>query len=293
MNSRPNILIVDDTPENLDILVELLGEYALTVSLEGTEALGIAQSKPIDLILLDIMMPDPDGFTVCARLKADPATREIPIIFITAKSDEESIERAYGAGGEDYITKPFRPREVLARVKLLLERADYLRQLEFLASHDPMTGIYNRRKFFELAQRCFAQGALPFMAGGVIDIDHFKAINDAHGHPAGDEVIRSICTVIAQQLPQNVLFGRLGGEEFGLAGQFSSKADAAALVEQCRRAVESLEIFFEGTPLRCTVSNGIAFKSAAIDTLDKLLGEADRALYEAKQCGRNRLIVRT
>jgi diguanylate cyclase (GGDEF)-like protein len=287
------ILVVDDTASNLDLLVELLGDYEVSVSLDGVTAMEIARSQKIDLVLLDIMMPDPDGFSVCAALKADPQTCDIPVIFITAKTDENSIELAYDAGGDDYVTKPFKPREVLARVKLQLERADHLKQLDFLASRDPLTGIYNRRKFFELAQRCFERGEEPEIIGAIIDIDHFKQINDTYGHPAGDEVLRGVSATLSAQLPPSVIFGRIGGEEFGLVGRFGDREDARALFERCRRAIEALEVAYGGNVIRCTISNGMACRNERFDTLDKLLSEADRALYDAKGGGRNRLIVRT
>lgn len=293
MITDSTILIVDDTPTNLDILVDLLQGYGVAVALDGRTALAFAEENAVDLILLDIMLPDIDGFTVCSKLKSDPATRDIPIIFITAKTDENSIERAYDAGGDDYVTKPFKPREILARVKLQLERAKHIRQLEFLASRDPMTGLYNRRKFFELAQVCFQRDNALLTVGAILDIDHFKMLNDTYGHPAGDEVIRCIGTLLLSQLPESSVFGRIGGEEFGFIGRFETGMDAIALFEQCRQAVENLEVTFEGSVIRCTVSNGIACKNERYNTLDKLLAEADRALYEAKGDGRNRLIVRT
>lgn len=291
--SDTTILIVDDTPANLDILVDLLSGYTIAVSLDGSTAIKIAKDRKIDLILLDIMMPPPDGFAVCKALKAATQTRAIPIIFITAKTDEASIEEAYNVGGDDYVTKPFKPREVLARVRLQLERSEHLKQLEFLASRDPMTGIYNRRKFFELAQKCFETDNNSLMVVAIIDIDYFKRINDLHGHPAGDEVIRRISETISDLLPPSVIFGRIGGEEFGLAGRYAHEEEALALFESCRQAVESLEILYNATVIRCTISNGTACNNRRYNTLDIFLAEADRALYEAKGGGRNRLIART
>ena len=293
MKPGATILAVDDTPTNLDILVDLLAGYDVAVAIDGKSALALAEANPVDLILLDIMLPDIDGFAVCSQLKADPKTRDIPIIFITAKNDETSIENAYDAGGDDYVTKPFKPREVLARVRLQLERAEHLKQLEYYATRDPMTGLYNRRKFFELAQACFMQKDGGLTVGAILDIDHFKRINDTYGHPAGDAVIRRIGRTVAALLPETAVFGRIGGEEFGIVGRFDDRETAMRLFERCRADVEALEIAYADETIRCTISNGMACKSDRIDTLDKLLAEADRALYEAKGDGRNRLIVRT
>lgn len=293
MSSQPAIMIVDDISANIDILMELLGGYEVSVAIDGTTAIELARTRPIDLILLDIVMPNLSGLEVCRTLKADPQTRSIPIIFITAKTDENSIEEAYDAGGDDYVSKPFKPREVLARVKILLERAQSLKKLEYLASHDPMTGIYNRRRFFELAEHCFTQTQPMVMIAAILDIDHFKRVNDTFGHPGGDEVIRHIGATLSRLLPPSIVFGRLGGEEFGFVGRFSSKNEALTTFERCYRGVKEVCVCFNTQTIRCTTSTGLAFKHDGTDTLDSLLMEADHALYEAKGGGRNRLIVRS
>lgn len=293
MRSQPTVLIVDDIAANIDILMELLGEYEVSVAINGATAIELARTQPIDLILLDIVMPNLNGLQVCRTLKTDPKTRRIPIIFITAKTDEDSIEDAYDAGGDDYVSKPFKPREVLARVKILLERSQLLKKLEYLASHDPMTGICNRRRFFELSERCFDQTNPPVMFAAILDIDHFKRINDTYGHPGGDEAIRHLSTTLGKRLPSSIIFGRLGGEEFGFVGRFMSKTEALMTFERCYKSIRELTLAYNAQLIRYTASTGLAFKHDATDTLDKLLSEADRALYEAKGKGRNRLIVRS
>ncbi len=142
------ILAVDDTVANLDILIELLNSYDIVDATSGEDALEIVEEENIDLILLDIMMPEMDGFEVCAKLKENPATKDIPIIFITAKTDEDSIEKAYELGGSDYVSKPFKPKELLARVKIQFELQNLQNELKLLASTDSMTKLYNRRLFF-------------------------------------------------------------------------------------------------------------------------------------------------
>jgi len=171
-NNQETILIVDDTESNIDILLELLSEYDLAVATDGLSAIEIANNEDIDLILLDIIMPEMDGYDVCNSLKLSAKTKDIPIIFITAKTDENSIEKAYDIGGIDYVTKPFKPKELLARVKRELKLTFLIHNLNYLASHDPMTGIYNRRKFFELATKLFKTSTELFVV--MIDIDKFK-----------------------------------------------------------------------------------------------------------------------
>ena len=292
MKSKSNILIVDDTPTNIEILVDLLGDYNIAVSLDGQGAIDIAKNSSIDLILLDIMMPELDGFEVCKQLKLDPKTKDIPIIFITAKTDEESIENAYNAGGVDYVTKPFKPREVCARVKVHMEHSEHMKRLDYLASYDAMTDVYNRRKFFELGEDIFKHTKENELFAVILDIDHFKRVNDNYGHPAGDMVIREIAQVVYNILDDNMIFGRIGGEEFAIL-LHTTKDAAIKITEACRKAVEELSIMYNSINLHCTMSTGMACKSKEVDTLDLLLAKADEALYEAKDNGRNQLIFRS
>ena len=155
---KETLLLVDDEKINIDILLGLLGEhYDILVALDGYTAIEILQENKIDLILLDILMPDFDGYEVCKKIKEDQSIKNIPIIFITASTDEDSIEQAYEAGGLDYITKPFKPRELLVRIKTQLKVKALIEHLDYIGSYDQMTGIYNRRKFFILAMAAFTQ----------------------------------------------------------------------------------------------------------------------------------------
>ena len=139
---RKTILIVDDTETNIHMLMALLKEYDLIPALSGEEALKALEAETVDLILLDIMMPGMDGFEVCSRVKADPVLEDIPVIFLTARSDEDSITRAYDAGGADYVTKPFRPRELMARVKIQFELRDTILDLKTaLANVKTLSGL--------------------------------------------------------------------------------------------------------------------------------------------------------
>jgi diguanylate cyclase (GGDEF)-like protein len=292
-NQKHTILIVDDTESNIDILLELLGqEYDILVSLDGKNALSIIENESIDLILLDIMMPEIDGYEVCRILKSQASTEDIPVIFITAKTDEDSIEMAYEVGGIDYVTKPFKPRELTARVKTQLKLIDTLRHLDRMASYDEMTGIYNRRKFFELSIERFESSKERLFAV-MIDIDKFKTINDRYGHPFGDKVIKLITRTIATYLSKDAIFGRIGGEEFAILCNSKSKELIIELIEKIRSEIENLDIFTDSNEIvKATISEGIAQKRESITSLDTLLKEADIALYKAKGEGRNRVIFR-
>ena len=292
IQNKPTILIVDDTETNIDILLELLNKYDIAVATDGLSALDIASKDSPDLILLDIMMPEMDGYEVCRKLKKNDDTKNIPIIFITAKTDEDSIEEAYAVGGIDYVTKPFKPRELLARVKTQLKMKALVDNLEYISSYDSMTGIYNRRKFFELANKIFNEKNDDIFAT-VIDIDKFKNINDKYGHSVGDIVIQRITQAITNSIPKEVIFGRVGGEEFFLLCNAHSQEEVHVKIEWIRKIVEDLEVLTDdGEIIKCTISEGIAKSNKNTKDLDELLKEADKALYEAKGSGRNRVIFR-
>ena len=292
MNGK-NILIVDDTETNIDILLDLLGDmYEIVVATDGITALEILEEEHIDLILLDIMMPEMDGYEVCKRVREQHHTRDLPIIFITARSDEESIEKAYKIGGNDYVTKPFKTLELLARIKTQLQLKELIENLERIASYDEMTGIYNRRKFFEIAVAMFKNSTENLYAI-MIDIDKFKNVNDTYGHPVGDKVIKAVTAIIAEHLCTDAVLGRVGGEEFAILCYPDDEIMVNKTMEEIRQKVEELEIFTDDNKIvKCTISEGVVAATQEIKTLDALLKHADDALYEAKGTGRNRVIFR-
>ncbi len=293
MNKKKTILIVDDTETNIDILLELLSdEYDILVSLSGNNALEILQDEKIDLILLDIMMPNMNGYEVCTILKDNEITKNIPVIFITAKTDEDSIEKAYEVGGMDYIVKPFKPRELKARVKTQLHLRDLIEHLEFIASYDEMTGIYNRRKFFNSAIKKFNNDRKNLYAV-MIDIDKFKLVNDTYGHAVGDKVIKIIAETISQNISEDSILGRIGGEEFAILGNFISKEEVIKQMEEIREEIDKLEVVTDTSlVVKFTISEGISKATDEMKDVDELLKIADKALYSAKGTGRNKVIFR-
>lgn len=287
----PIILAVDDKVENLDILSDLLSEYDVRDVTDAKSALMILEMVPVDLILLDIMMPGIDGFELCRMIQENAHTQAIPIIFISAMSDEKAIEKAFEAGGKDYVTKPFRPRELLARVKTQLDMKFLVERLHFLAFHDALTGIYNRRRFFDLGtalfdERCDLHAAL-------IDIDHFKQVNDTYSHAVGDEVLRQITATIAERLPPEATFGRLGGEEFAILVPGQQTEVLVRTLESICKAVAALAISAHNAVVRCTISCGVAARDPTTSSIDELLHNADLELYEAKCSGRDRVLLRS
>jgi two-component system, glycerol uptake and utilization response regulator len=291
--TKKTILIVDDTETNIDILLELLGnEYDILVALDGKSAFDILEEEVVDLILLDIMMPEINGFEVCSRLKLQSSTRDIPVIFVTAKTDEDSIEKAYDVGGIDYVTKPFKPRELQARIKTQIKLKALVDHLEYISSYDQMTGVFNRRKFFILATEALEAIQINLYAI-MIDIDHFKRFNDTYGHAFGDEVIKGVTRAISDTMLEGSIFGRVGGEEFALLTHAISEDIAVENIESMRKAVEALEFTTQDNIIvKCTISLGMAKSDKTLNSLDALLKKADDALYEAKGEGRNRSIFR-
>lgn len=289
---QPTILVVDDSESNIEMVLAILDNYDVIPATSGKDALDMVANEPIDLILLDIMMPKMSGFDVCKKLKESEETKDIPVIFLTAQKDEDSIESAYLAGGVDYVTKPIKPVELLARVKVHLNLQHLIQKLEYLATRDSLTGIYNRRKFFKLAEKMFTKYDEHLYAI-MLDIDFFKKVNDQFGHNAGDIVLKQTTDIISSLLPSNSIFGRLGGEEFAVVLTASSDDSVVTLLDNIVTTYANTSIKIDSTQsVQCTLSCGMTPKDEFIDSIDDLLKEADAALYEAKQTGRNKRVIR-
>lgn len=288
------VLIVDDERLNIKMLHSLLGsEYDIMVATSGADALQLAASQQPDLILLDILMPEMDGYEVCRRLKDDGATSAIPVIFITAKSDSDDETRGFDCGAVDYIAKPFNFSVVLARVRThirLKQRSDLL---ETLVLRDALTGIPNRRAFDQaLAQewsRCRRIGA-PL---GVImmDVDHFKLYNDHYGHGAGDSCLIRVARALAVTARRpGDLIARYGGEEFCAVLPNLDLSGATAVAERLRSAVWELALPHEKSSVaqQVSISLGVSCVVPGDDVhMPRLVRAADQALYAAKAGGRN------
>lgn len=289
---QPTILVVDDSESNIEMVLAILDNYDVIPATSGKDALDMVANEHVDLILLDIMMPKMSGFDVCKKLKESEETKDIPVIFLTAQKDEDSIESAYLAGGVDYVTKPIKPVELLARVKVHLNLQHLIQKLEYLATRDSLTGIYNRRKFFQLAEKMFTKYDKHLYAI-MLDIDFFKKVNDQFGHNAGDIVLKQTTDIISSLLPSSSIFGRLGGEEFVVILTASSDDTVIDLLDNIVTTYANTSIEIDSTQnVQCTLSCGMAPKDEFINSIDDLLKEADAALYEAKQTGRNKRVIR-
>lgn len=289
----PRLLIVDDQATNRQLLAHLLAPMAeVQLAGEGLHAIEICQQWQPDLLLLDLVMPGIDGFEVCRRLKSDPLTRRIPVIFVTSSAEHESA--AFELGAVDFIAKPFRPAAVIARVRahlLLKQQSELLRMLAFV---DGMTGVANRRRLDEALEQEWLRALRSGhpLALIMIDVDHFKSYNDTLGHHAGDRALRQIAGALAGviQRPADLL-ARYGGEEFAVLLPETDLAGAMAVATQLGAAVSELALAHPASPTAATatISCGVsALLPKAELALAQLKQGADRALYLAKRSGRNR-----
>ncbi|EPR41072.1 response regulator receiver modulated diguanylate cyclase [Desulfovibrio sp. X2] len=293
---RQSVLIVDDNPENIEVLSASLGdEVEVLFATTGKDALELARTEQPDLILLDVMMPDMDGYRVCSELKSLPETIDIPVIFVTALSQEEEETRGLDAGAIDYVTKPISPPIVRARVRNHLELKRYRDVLRRLSAVDGLTGIANRRRFDEVLEAEWrrAQRTSSPLSMILCDIDHFKAYNDASGHLLGDECLRRVALALAAGVRRPAdLVARWGGEEFACILPDTDHDGATKLAEKLRASVVALNLPHEASPTApvVTASLGVA---TLIPTADlpphDLVQLADDALYYAKKAGRNRV----
>lgn len=291
---RQTVLIVDDAPANIELLSEVLeSEYEVLFALSGEDGLNIAFEEAPDLILLDIVMPQMDGYEVCDRLKADPRTRTIPVIFVTAMDLEEDETKGLALGAIDYITKPIRPPIVRARVRNHLELKRYRDLLERLTTTDGLTGIANRRRFdaFLESEWSRARRSQKPLSLIMLDIDFFKAFNDHYGHLAGDDCLRQVAQCLDGRVRRPAdLVARYGGEEFACLLPETNAMGAATMAKRFLESMNELNIphAYSEAADHVTLSMGVATIIPLIgQPSSELVRRADQLLYEAKQNGRN------
>lgn len=292
------ILLVDDAPTNIQMLNETLKDgYHLFFATNGRDALRIASESLPDLILLDVIMPDMDGYEVCRKLKADPVLRNVPIIFITAMNQQEDEAIGLELGAVDYITKPFNPTIVRLRIRNQIELKRQRDLLARLSHLDGLTGIPNRRALDEALEREWRRGtrSLKPLSLFMIDIDHFKAYNDSYGHLAGDDCLRAVAQSLKIPLGRAADFvGRYGGEEFLVILPETDEKGAMIVAREMQQGVAELALPHPSSPLGKTVTTSIGVATAIANREHQhtcLLQEADNALYRAKQEGRNRIVA--
>ena len=324
-----SILIVDDNPQNIQLVASHLKEegYRISFSQSGQDVLKKIENATFDLILLDIMMPEMDGFEICTRVKQHLEYREVPVIFLTAKIDKDSIVKGFEVGAVDYIVKPFHGAELLARIRTHLELKAYREKVEEIniqlnkeilngikmqeeleaskkeleemnrrlyekATKDALTGLFNRRKMTDLIEYEYDRSLrtqLPFSII-ITDIDHFKNVNDTNGHDCGDQVLEEVAQVLKSMTRKQDQVSRWGGEEFLLLLPDTDTDGALTLAEKIRKKIEQNSCFCGKTEVKITMTFGLScFGEDKSDK--KVIKEADLALYEGKNSGRNRCVA--
>jgi two-component system cell cycle response regulator len=265
------------------------------------DGLRSAQGNPPDLVLLDLDLPDVSGFDVCRELKADPRTMNIPVLFLTGTEDPSVKAAALDLGAIDYITKPFDPAELRARVRSALRTKRYHDLLAARAQLDGLTGLWNRG-YFDRRLEGELSAALRHhhpLAIALIDLDHFKRLNDTYGHPFGDQILQTFASTLTRTVRASDVACRYGGEEFVVILRDTARGEAVRAAERIRCMVRELNMTSRGQQVAVTASVGVASldKKAAAGhgglkvRAAELIQAADSALYQAKGNGRDQVVI--
>ena len=292
------ILIIDDSADTIRLLSSMLKDQGqILFATNGESGLRLAQQQQPALILLDVEMTGMNGYEVCAALRNDPATKDCAVIIVTANAGMECEVRALEAGAVDFITKPFNPPVVRARVQTHLRLQQHTAMMRQLANRDGLTGLYNRRYLDEVLSLEFERHRrqqLP-LALVLIDVDHFKAYNDHYGHPEGDACLQRVATAISAIVRRpGELVARYGGEEFAIVLPHTDAEAAARFGRVLCQCVADLKITHEysATAPMVTISVGLVSVVPPVQgSMQQLIAAADQALYQAKSEGRNRASV--
>jgi two-component system, cell cycle response regulator len=296
------ILVADDSPLYRKLVEKALAAeyFKVFVARDGAEAIDLFSEQHPHLVVTDWMMPDISGIELCKCIRRDFPTSYTYIIILTAMTDMDKIVSGLAAGADDYLTKPFHAEELMARVgvgrrvvELHRQIEDQNRLLEELALTDVLTGLPNRRAVEAWAERELhgaSRHGFPFWVA-MADLDRFKSINDAHGHDAGDAVLKKFAEILKSNTRQCNMCARIGGEEFILILTHAEKASVQVAIERIRQGLQRHEFRFKDTSLSVTASFGIASfeEGRTAPHFPVLMSLADEALYAAKRKGRNRV----
>jgi diguanylate cyclase (GGDEF)-like protein len=293
--NKNSLLVVDDDSSNLMVLAHILQpDYTIYTAKNGISAIKKAEKFLPDLILLDILMPDMDGYEVFSALQQSNRTKHIPVIFITGLNSLEDQKKGLELGAVDYINKPFDDMIVKLRVELQIRLIVQLKTIEYLSITDQLTNLPNRRAFDNRLReewgRAIREGHSVTLM--MVDIDYFKHYNDTYGHQQGDVVLQNVALIMRQMNKRSSDFvARWGGEEFVVLLPNTDGKSGMKVAEDLRKSVEGSEIFLsDGTATRITISIGVNSQIPTRDSvLDEFISSSDKALYVAKEAGRNRV----
>ena len=288
------VLVVDDQRSSRSPLVEILKRqnYRTFEASSGTDALKILMdNEDIELVITDYQMPDMDGYRLTRKIREVRPADRVRIIGISASADPLLSASFLKAGASDFIYRPFIAEEVQCRINNNLETLEQIRRLRYLAERDPLTGLYNRRAFFEAShiklEDLHGSGGEGSVA--MLDIDHFKKVNDTYGHDAGDSVIREVASVLSEiALRKKILTARFGGEEFVMIFTGMSSEEVHEVCEEIRQSIAKIRVIHDETVVTVTASIGLA-RIQLDEGIDNNLNAADQMLYMAKGGGRNQV----
>jgi two-component system cell cycle response regulator len=296
--TEPTVLVVDDSPLVQRVLTAQLGDEGCRVvtASGGIATLARVRAEQPDLILLDLVLRDMSGFEVLRILKEDARTNEVPVILISSRGDVPNKVHGFELGAVDYVVKPFDHAELRARVRAALRTKRYLDLLSERSRIDGLTGLWNRAYFDRrLADEVAGARRYRRRFGLVLaDVDHFKAINDAHGHPFGDRVLMAVGEALQQALRVGDAACRFGGDEFAIVLPESGRPEALLVAQRLRERVAALALSAGDHQVSCTISLGAACSDEIVPaalTVEALVDAADRALYAAKRAGRDRVCM--
>lgn len=294
------VLVVDDSRTIRTILRRALEQVGYTAHEAENGRAGIEKAREVrpDMMLLDVDMPVLDGYATLAEMNADPVLRDMPVLLLTARTGAEDVATGLGLGARDYLRKPCEPAELAARIANTLRQVEQERELirqqkllVELTNQDALTGLGNRRMLRDACQTVLADEGPEVRVGiAIIDLDHFKAVNDTYGHPTGDAVLRVVSARLRGAIPPDAMAIRWGGEEFAV---MQTGDHALEIVETAKNFHATLGSFplSVGTeyPLPVTASVGVA--TGLLVDFDDVVDVADKAMYRAKNGGRNQVVV--
>jgi two-component system cell cycle response regulator len=295
------VLIADDSPVYRKLVEQALSQDSGAVLLanSGHQAIEIFEREHPDLVITDWVMPDLTGIELSQRIRADAQSSYTYIIILTSNAEKENVVKGLSAGADDYLTKPFDRDELLARVRVGRRLIDLHRQieaknrlLEELALTDPLTGLPNRRAIEEWSARQLSGAARHGFPMWVVlmDLDHFKSVNDTFGHDAGDTVLRKFGEVLRANTRLSDISGRIGGEEFLLVLTHADEKSVVVVLDRIRKQLAAERFEWNGSAISVTASFGVAgFSGKKAPEFNQLVKQADAALYRAKDNGRNRI----
>ncbi|MDH5516481.1 MAG: diguanylate cyclase [Gammaproteobacteria bacterium] len=295
-NFDRKVLVVEDSDVSRMLLTTLLEKQNLNVfeAINGVQALKLLQTqKDICLIVTDYNMPKMDGIELIYNIRKDHSRDEIAVIGISSTNDSVVSVKLLKSGANDFIARPFAHEEFNCRINQNIDAITNYKKLRDATIKDYLTGLYNRKYIFETGTKLFhnAKRKNIQLTSAMIDIDHFKKVNDTHGHHIGDLALKHVSKILSKELRDGDILSRMGGEEFCILCINLDTASAEMVFNRARQAIEDNPLQLENLTIPITIS--IGYTSAIVDSLDQMINNADHALYEAKNTGRNKVVAFT